>query len=189
MDQKALRNWGIGAGAALILAAVALAVTAGDPVPAPPPDRVVAGPIASQTSGPEVPPSQPTAPAPTPPAGEPVFDAAAAAEPPPPDFVGFIVRFETRHPLARAQALAAEGQLEEGRRVAEQVLRRERALRGLCFNRFTLGGAEIVLSPCVAPTSAERDAVRRDWVRRLAETDGVTYAEPNSILAPEDRRR
>lgn len=100
--------------------------------------------------------------------------------------VSFVVRFAPGHPLARAQDYAEHGQMRRAEREAERVIRRDRALAGLCFDRFTLGGAEIVLMACEAPADAE--TFQRDWSQRLAAMRGVEYAEANVILQTEAER-
>jgi len=194
MNQNALRNWGIGVGAVLLSGAVGLAALTGDPAPPVSSAPVVAGPLAPSPVRPTATPdANLTGSAPAPQAEtqpDLVFESAGAeAAPPPEPPLSFIVRFEPPHALARAEALAAEGRDAEARQLAEQTLRRERALRGLCFDRFTLGGAEIVLRPCVPPPAGEREQFGRDWTRRLSGMRGVTYAESNAILNPEAGRR
>jgi hypothetical protein len=103
---------------------------------------------------------------------------STANEPRVMDDVAFLVRFVADHPLGRAQTLRA---------LARTALRQERNLRGLCFERFTLGGAEIVLAPCAAPAPHRLHAVQTFWMERFAEMAGVEYAEPNRIAQLENR--
>lgn len=177
MEAKALRNWGLGVGAAAIAGALALAALTGDPKPAPPPDRpVAAAPL----------PAAPTV-APVAPSVDPVFDAAAADAPPDAEPISFLVRFEGDHPLARAQSLAAQGREAPARRAAEAALAQRRDLSGLCFDRFTVGGVEIVLRTCTPPPAFERDAERRRWLERLQAMPGIAYAEENAAVQPQAR--
>lgn len=109
----------------------------------------------------------------------------APAEAPEAGPVSFLVRFDADHPLAEAQTMAANGDLDAAGRLAERLIRRQRALRGLCFDRFTLGGAEIVLKACQSVPVGDPDAFARGWRERFETMPGVTYAEPNQILRPE----
>jgi hypothetical protein len=202
MHAEALRLWGIVIGAALIAGAVALAISAGDPAPPRSDGPLTAGPLAPRTetepSGGEL--QLTMSPAPNPqaqpapeaepevtPDSEPVFEAAVAMPVLRQDQPSFIVRFAGAHALVAAQDLAAQGRYDDARRNVEQGLRRTRALRGLCFDRFTAGGAEIVLRPCNAVAPGARDQVRRDWERRFESMDGVAYADVNAIASREQR--
>ena len=61
------------------------------------------------------------------------------------------------------------------------TLRDDASLRGLCFERFTVGGAEIVLNVC-APSPWEEPAVtQRRWLEQLGLTPGVAYVERNLV--------
>lgn len=106
--------------------------------------------------------------------------SGAAAAP-----ISFVVHFEGEHPLVQAQELAARGDLARAEAEAQRVIRGSSELRGLCFDRFTIGGAEIVLRAC-DPLSPEAAAeFQRAWVTRLQGMSGVDYAEANLILGPE----
>jgi hypothetical protein len=94
----------------------------------------------------------------------------------------FVVRFRTPHPLARAQELEAAGRCDEARRLAQETISAQAELAGLCFDRFTLGGAEIVLASCTPVAAADAEAFQRTWVERLAAMDGVEYAEANLVV-------
>lgn len=113
--------------------------------------------------------------------------ASTANEPQVRDDVTFLVRFVSDHPLGRAQTLHARRKPAEAERLARAALRQERDLRGLCFERFTLGGAEIVLAPCTAPAPHRLRATQAFWMERFADMAGVEYAEPNRIAQIESR--
>jgi hypothetical protein len=91
----------------------------------------------------------------------------------------FIVRFRAPHPLLRAQELEAAGRCQEAQQLARQTIAARPELAGLCFDRFTVGGAEIVLGAC-APV-ADAAAFQQTWAQRFAAMEGVEYAEPNVI--------
>jgi hypothetical protein len=99
--------------------------------------------------------------------------------------VSFLVRFRGDGPIARAQALAQRGrEMEAGAMVAAQVAR-QRALRGLCFDRFTVGAAEVVLRSCAPIAAEERATVQARWLARLRDIRAVAYADLNATLAQE----
>lgn len=183
MDPKALRNSGMAVGGLALAAAVGIATFAGDPQPAAKTERPeIAGPLSRPDADPP-----PVKAAEAPEAPDPVFETAAAEPSPPGTPLSFLVRFDADHPLVRAQNLAAEGESAEAERVAEDVIRRRRDLRGLCFDRFTIGGAEIVLRPCAEVPENEQDQFRRRWSARFEEMAGVAYAESNIVVRPETR--
>jgi hypothetical protein len=93
--------------------------------------------------------------------------------------IGFIVRFKPEHALGRAQGLEAAGRCEEAERLARQTLATSTELRGLCFERFTLGGVETVLISCAPVPSAQSAAYQRDWLARLRGMRTVEYADAN----------
>src|SRR5262249_25516415 len=99
--------------------------------------------------------------------------------------ISFIVHFANGHPLGRAQELEGQGRHADAVQAAHAGLRARRELRGLCFDRFTVGGAETVLRVCTP--SGDRAAIARRWTERFASMDGVEYAEPNSIFQAEKR--
>jgi len=99
--------------------------------------------------------------------------------------VGFVVRFQGDGPIARAQAQAARGRLAEARAVIETQLRRQEALSGLCFDRFTVGAAEIVLRSCAPVAAGERRAYEARWLARLRAMRAVAYADANATLTQE----
>lgn len=96
--------------------------------------------------------------------------------------VGFIVRFRGTGPIARAQAQAARGQLQQAQRQVEVQLQRQRAFAGLCFDRFTVGGAEMVLRTCETVAASERNAVQQSWGARLRAMRAVEYVDANATV-------
>ncbi len=156
MDDRAMQRWGVIVGGACAAGALAAGLFgAGEIGPA----RIAA-------------PMNAVAPA--------NYEAPARAP-----HLSFVVRFESTHPMARAQALEARGRHDAAVAAARRALQSERALTGLCFNRFTAGGYEIVLE-CCAPTPApERATVSRNWMARLRAMNGVEYADANLIAEPE----
>ncbi|MGD9814232.1 MAG: hypothetical protein AB7Q23_01165 [Hyphomonadaceae bacterium] len=109
-----------------------------------------------------------------------------AQVPAPPEYIGFIVRFRGEGPIARAQALAARGDQRQAQDQIEAQLVRQTAFRGLCFDRFTVGGAEVVLRSCQPVTASERAAYQERWVRRLRAMRAVAYADAN-VAVPQNR--
>lgn len=99
--------------------------------------------------------------------------------------VEFIVRFRGGGPIARAQARAEQGDLQRAQREVERQLVRQRAFAGLCFERFTLGGAEIVLRACQAIAAEERASVQTRWAERLRGMRAVDYVDVNVAASPE----
>ncbi len=94
--------------------------------------------------------------------------------------VAFIVRFQGSGPIARAQARAARGQMQAAQRQVELQLERQSAFAGLCFDRFTVGGAEIVLVTCQAIVASERARVQQQWLARLQAMRAVDYVDANA---------
>lgn len=94
--------------------------------------------------------------------------------------VAFIVRFQGAGPIARAQALAARGQTQTAQRQVEIQLQRQHAFAGLCFDRFTLGGAEIVLATCDSISASDRARVQQQWLTRLQAMRAVDYVDANA---------
>jgi hypothetical protein len=94
--------------------------------------------------------------------------------------VEFLVAFDEGAPLADAQALAAKGEMARAETAARSALARSKQLSGLCFERFTLGGAEMVLRVCTPTASATRDRDR--WLKRLRRLDSVKYADANIVV-------
>ena len=120
---------------------------------------------------------QPAPPAQAAPQG--VFEVAQAEAGP----VAFLVRFRGNGPIASAQARAVRGQTEEAQRTIEAQLRRQNSFAGLCFDRFTLGAAEVVLRTCDAIAASERAAVQARWLQRLQAMRGVAYADANAMAS------
>jgi hypothetical protein len=99
--------------------------------------------------------------------------------------VGFIVRFRGAGPIARAQAQAARGQAAQAQRQVEFQLHRQSAFSGLCFDRFTVGGAEMVLRTCEGVAANERAAVQQRWGARLRAMRAVEYVDVNATVTQE----
>jgi hypothetical protein len=98
--------------------------------------------------------------------------------------VSFIVRFRGSGPIARAQATAARGREAEGARTIQAQLARQSAFAGLCFDRFTLGAAEVVIRSCTDVPASERAAFQTRWLARLNAMRAVEYADANTAAAP-----
>jgi hypothetical protein len=95
--------------------------------------------------------------------------------------MSYLVNFRPSHALGRAQALQNAGRHDEAQLLVAATLRDDASLRGLCFERFTVGGAEIVLNVC-APSPWEEPAVtQRRWLEQLGLTPGVAYVERNLV--------
>ena len=101
-------------------------------------------------------------------------DQAVAAD----EALGFVVRFEPPHPLAQAQALEASGRCAEAADLARRTLAARSELAGLCFDRFTVGGMEIVLTACAPPPDVE--LFQQTWMERLRAKAGVAYVDANA---------
>lgn len=99
------------------------------------------------------------------------------------DPVAFLVRFRGNGPIASAQSRAVRGQTEEAQRTIEAQLRRQNSFAGLCFDRFTLGAAEVVLRTCDAIAASERAAVQARWLQRLQAMRAVAYADANTTAS------
>jgi hypothetical protein len=95
--------------------------------------------------------------------------------------MSYIVNFRPSHALGRAQALQTAGRYDEARLLVAATLRDDASLRGLCFERFTVGGAEIVLSVCAPSPWEERSVTQRRWLEQLGLTPGVAYVERNLV--------
>lgn len=99
--------------------------------------------------------------------------------------VSFVANFERSHALGRAQSLQNVGRAAEAESLVVETLRNDSALRGLCFERFTLGGTDIVLSVCAPDSSQERSAMQVHWLEILGAQRGIIYVEANEIAQPE----
>ncbi|MBY0563348.1 MAG: hypothetical protein K2P58_04095 [Hyphomonadaceae bacterium] len=117
--------------------------------------------------------------------GEAADHVRQLAQAPTPSHVGFIVRFQGEGPIARAQAAAGRGGGEAARREIEAQLVRQAAFNGLCFDRFTVGAAEVVLRSCEAVPAAERAAFEASWLARLRAMRAVDYADANATMSAE----
>jgi len=116
--------------------------------------------------------------------GEPLELAQAPAPAAP---VGFLVRFRGDGPIARSQALAARGGESVARREIEAQLIRQTAFSGLCFDRFTVGAAEVVLRSCKPVPASERGAYQQRWLARLDAMRAVEYVDANASVSAEQR--
>lgn len=177
MDVKSLRTWGIAVSAAAIASLLTFAVTACE--------QQTVGPTSEQTTVTELEgDAQALASTEQAPSDDVVFETAEA--PPPPvrggTMIGFLVRFQGTGPMARAQALAARGQEAQAERAIETQLARQAAFRGLCFDRFTVGAAEVVLRTCAAVPQTEHASASARWLARLNAMPGVTYADANAAV-------
>jgi hypothetical protein len=123
-------------------------------------------------------------------ATSPIAEAASESglPPPPPSNSrpSFLIRFEAPHPIARAHGLAERQRMSAARSAVLAGLRQRHELDGLCFDSFTVGGAEIVLRAC--SDVADPAAFERRWVRRLQRMQGIDYAEANSRAQAESPR-
>jgi len=108
---------------------------------------------------------------------------AQFAQAPQPEHVGFVVRFRGEGPIARAQAMAARGNQQQAQRQIEAQLVRQTAFNGLCFDRFTVGAAEVVLRSCQPVAASERAAYQDRWVRRLRAMRSIAYADANAAAS------
>lgn len=107
----------------------------------------------------------------------------AAALDEPATSASIIAAFTGAHPLARAQALEGEGRRADAEAAAREALAADPQLAGLCFERFTVGGAEIVLQPCAAMSAGKRERFVRERAQALSALPDVAYAEPNLIAS------
>lgn len=98
--------------------------------------------------------------------------------------MSYLVNFRPSHALGRAQALQSAGRYDEAELLAAGTLRDDASLRGLCFERFTVGGAEVVLKVCAPSPWEERSVTQDRWLEQLGLTPGVAYVERNLIAQP-----
>lgn len=121
-----------------------------------------------------------------------VFALAACAPPPPvavsaadqneaPPRISFIVNFRTSHALGRAQFMQGAGRHDEAARLANVALRDDPTLHGLCFEGFTVGGADIVLNVCEPSRWEEPMLTQRRWFEQLGATPGLVSVERNLV--------
>lgn len=99
--------------------------------------------------------------------------------------VAFLVRFQGSGPIARAQALAAQGQEARAATQVRAQLARQNSLQGLCFDRFTVGAAELVLRSCEPVAASEHAAYSQRWLARLQAMRAVAYVDANATATPE----
>ena len=189
MDTKEVQRWGVLIGGFAIAAALLVASRTEPAETQPmPTSRANASAVPSNDSAPKIAPSTaaPEQPAPAP--AQPLFEVAGESGSSTTANVSFVVRFQPSHPLARAQNLAQQGKHSDAARTARTTIEGRADLRGLCFDRFTIGGAEIVLRACNSVPATQRETFQRNWTRRLGAMNGVEYAEPNYTLQKETRR-
>jgi len=103
--------------------------------------------------------------------------------------MSFLVSFRPTHPLGRAQALERGGRHAEAQELVAATLGDDGALRGLCFERFTVGGAELVLEVCEPSPWVEPLLAQRRWLTHLGATPGVAYVELNLVAQRESLAR
>ena len=190
MDTREVQRWGVLIGGFAIAAAL-LAASRTEPTITAPTAKVAPVPPSyagePQSKAPVAAPARPAAAASEEPSSaQPVFEAAGQ-DGGSSGNVSFIVRFQPSHPLAQAQNLAQRGKHTDAERAARSMIGSRPDLRGLCFDRFTLGG-EYVLRACDAVPATQRAAFQRNWASRLSKMRGVEYAEPNYVAQPESRR-
>jgi hypothetical protein len=106
-----------------------------------------------------------------------------AQAPPQAAYVAFLVRFRGSGPIARAQREAADGRTQRAQAAVEAQLLRQTAFSGLCFDRFTVGGAEIVLRSCEPLAPDARQAFQQRWLRRLDAMRAVEYVDANATAS------
>jgi hypothetical protein len=107
--------------------------------------------------------------------------AAPAQVAPAPSAISFIVNFRPSHALGRAQSLQHAGRYDEAEQLVAVILRDDAAFWGLCFDRFTVGGDEIVLNVCAPSFWEEHLVTQRRWFEHLGGTPGVAYVERNLV--------
>lgn len=189
MDESKVRTVGLIGGGAALIVALGMALLGREPATDVQP--VVETPAVAVAT----PSISATAPIPE-------FEASSAEGPPPmavvrPDApkastapqnpgLEFIVHFDNRHPMSRAQDLWLQGKHAEAATLARTTLRQRSELAGLCFARFTLG-ADVVFVHCNAVPRAQIARTSERWLKKLRATRGVQYADANVVLDPERR--
>jgi len=194
MDDNQVRTLGIAGGGAALLVALALAFvgdekSSGEPQAAVDPPAVVATVSPAPSVGATAPiPSVETAMADGPPAMAVVKPAPPkASEVPQNPNLEFLVRFGAAHPLGRAHDMWAQGRRGEAEALVRTTLRQRSEFAGLCFSRFTLGGAEIVLAHCTRVARAQVTRTSDRWIRKIRAMRGVQYVDANVIADVESR--
>jgi type IV secretory pathway VirB10-like protein len=165
--------------------------------PAPPsaPTEEPTPPVTAETP-PPAPAPTPVVPATAAPAVAQVADAPVAppprrsravrgvAEVPSANFE-FIVAFKPTHPMAQALRLSAENKDAEAEALAKRLLVRRKEFAGLCFQGFTLAGAEVVLTLCEPVPDSKAESASRQWENYIrTKISGVAYADRNVTLQP-----
>jgi hypothetical protein len=197
MDDNQLRTLGLAGGGAAMAVALALTFIGDDRNEVAQP--AVEAPQVSTTVATPTPSASASAPIPAMPAIETAMadgpaQPVAVIKPAPPKDSGppqnpnleFIIRFDARHPMSRAQDLWLQGKRAEAEALARTTLARRAELRGLCFTRFTLG-AEIVLAHCARVPRSQLERTSARWERKLRATPGVQYCDANVIVDVEKR--
>lgn len=77
--------------------------------------------------------------------------------------------------------MEAQGRHDEAVARALAAIAADPAIADLCFDRFTVGGAEIVFRPCAPMRGEASKAFVRARARELALLPDVVYAEPNLV--------
>jgi hypothetical protein len=111
--------------------------------------------------------------------------APVLAQGPQATHVAFLVRFRGDGPIARAQRDAARGRTNQAQSTIEAQLRRQTPFNGLCFDRFTVGAAEVVLRSCEPVAATDRVAYQQRWTARLDAMGSVEYVDPNATASTE----
>lgn len=194
MDDNQVRTYGLVGGGAALIVALGLAVLGreqqlgpGQANPPPAIESQTAVPTPSVAASAPIPSVETAALADAPPVAVVRPDPAPArAAPPQNPNLEFLVRFDDRHPLSRAQALWLQGKHADAEALARSILPQRAELRGLCFVRFTLG-AEIVFALCSPVPRAQIARTSDRWERKLRAIRGVQYCDAN-VVADVERR-
>ena len=194
MDDNQVRTLGIAGGGVALLVAVALAVVGEDapsetsgPVAGSPSIATTVEPAPSVGATAPIPPVETAMTDDTPPMAVVKPSAPGAGAAPQNPNLEFLVRFTDRHPLGRAHALVAQGREAEAEALVRTTLRQRSEFAGLCFSRFTLGGAEIVFVHCTRVPRAQVTRTSDRWIRKIRAMRGVQYADANVIADVESR--
>lgn len=194
MDDNQVRTFGLAGGGAALAVALALVFAGGDETPPATQPAVETSSVgATVNPAPSVGATVPI----------PAVDAASADGPPPVAVVKpappranevpqnpnleFLVRFSPTHPLGRAHDLWAQGRQSEAEALVRTTLRQRSEFAGLCYARFTIGGAEIVLAHCTRVPRAQVTRTSDRWIRKIRAMRGVQYADANVIADVEKK--